>query len=156
MTHEDPTLDAPEAAELAAGEQPEAEVEASPEELARAIASMTWDRKALNTVVIDLRGRVYYTDFLVICSGTSDRQIQAIARHIESTLRDSGYRPITSEGVDSGRWALLDYSDVILHVFNLASRQEFDLEGMWLDAPRLTLEDAPEALYGQFDLSAFS
>lgn len=123
--------------------------------LAEEIAALTWDRKGLNTVVIDLRDTVSYTDFLVISSGTSDRQVQAIARHVERSLRDLGYRPISSEGVDSGRWALLDYGDAILHVFNQSARQEFDLEGMWSDAPRLELDDKPESLYGHFALDDF-
>lgn len=125
------------------------------EGLAREMAALTWERKGLNTVVIDLRGRVSYTDFLVICTATSERQLQAIARYVERSLRDLGWRTISTEGIDSGRWALLDYGDAILHVFNQGARQDFDIEGMWVEAPRVKLEDAPPSLYGQFDMDQF-
>jgi ribosome-associated protein len=125
------------------------------EELARAIAEMTWDLKGLNTVVIDLRGRVSYTDFLVISSGTSERQVQAIARYVNDELSRLGKLAIAGEGLDSGRWALLDYGDVILHVFNQSVRQEFNLEGMWTQAPRLELDKKPSNLYGHFEMSQF-
>lgn len=124
-------------------------------DLARELVELTWDLKGLNTVVLDLRGRVSYTDFLVITSGTSERQVQAIGRHVERRLRDLGYRPLSAEGMESGRWALLDYGDALLHVFNTNARQEFDLEGMWSDAPRLDLEDKPSSLYGHFDMAQF-
>ena len=117
---------------------------------AEELAALTWDRKGLNTVVIDLRGRVSYTDYIVISTATSERQVQAIARHVMRSLRELGYRPISEEGVDSGRWALIDFGDAILHVFNQSARQEFDLEGMWIEAPRLELEDQPSQLYGHF------
>ena len=125
------------------------------EGLAREIAALTWDRKGLNTVVIDLRGRVSYTDFIVICTATSERQVQAIGRYVERSLRDLGWRTISAEGMDSGRWALLDYGDAILHIFNQGARQEFDIEGMWTEAPKLKLEDAPTSLYGHFAMDQF-
>ncbi len=125
------------------------------EGLAREIAALTWERKGLNTVAIDLRGRVSYTDFLVICTATSDRQVQAIARYVERSLRDLGWRTISTEGIDSGRWALLDYGDAILHIFNQGARQDFDIEGMWAEAPKLELEDAPTSLYGHFAMDQF-
>lgn len=129
--------------------------EFSSENFAREIAALTWDRKALNSIAVDLRGLVSYTDFLVICTATSDRQVQAIARHVMRELRELGYRPLSTEGIDSGRWALLDYGDAILHVFNQTARQDFDLEGMWVDAPRLELEDKPSSLYGHFAMDQF-
>jgi ribosome-associated protein len=125
------------------------------EQLARKIATMTWDLKALNTLVIDLRGRVSYTDFIVICSGSSERQVQAIARYVNDELANQNRLAISGEGLDSGRWALLDYGDVILHVFNQAVRQEFNLEGMWPDAPRLELKNKPSSLYGVFNTYGF-
>ena len=127
----------------------------TPEQMALEIAALTWDMKALNTLVIDLRGRVSYTDYIVIATGTSDRQVQAIAKHVERSLRDLGWRPMSTEGLDTGRWALLDFADVILHVFNQTSRQEFDLEGMWSEAPRVELEDKPKDLYGHFSMDQF-
>lgn len=126
------------------------------EELARFIAELTWDLKGLNTVVVDLRGRVSYTDFVIVTTASSDRQMSALARHIEGKLKEeTGVVPYGREGVDSGKWALIDFGDAILHIFNGPTREDYDLERMWVDAPRLDLEEKPEALYGRFDLDEF-
>lgn len=125
-------------------------------QMAHEVAALTWDLKGLNTTVIDLRGRVSYTDFIVITTATSERQLQAIARHVDTELRRLGYRPIQSEGSEGSRWALLDFGEVILHVFLEESRAEYDLEGMWKAAPRLTFDDAPAELYGHFELDRFA
>lgn len=122
---------------------------------AKELSELTWDLKGLNTVAIDLRGIVSYTDFVIVTTATSERQVQAIARHVQSSLRALGYRPLSAEGIDSGRWALLDYGDAVLHIFHMEARPEFDLEGMWVEAPRLELDDKPDALYGHFALSQF-
>ncbi len=125
-------------------------------ELANAIAEWTWDLKALNTVVIDLRGRVSYTDFVIVTTGTSERHVQAIARQVEQRVgEETGRQTYGMEGVDGGRWALVDFGDVILHVFNGPERQDYDLERMWPDAPRLELADKPKELYGHFELEEF-
>ena len=125
-------------------------------ELAKAIAEWTWDIKALNTVVIDLRGRVSYTDFVVVTTGTSDRHVQAIARQVEANVKEeTGNTPFGREGIDTGRWALVDFGSVILHVFNGPVREDYDLERMWPEAPRLELEDKPRDLYGRFELDEF-
>jgi ribosome-associated protein len=132
------------------------EEEFDTEALARLIAESVWDMKAHNAVVIDLRGRVSYTDFVVICTGTSDRHLQAIARKAEAAVKqDTGIKAYGREGVDHGNWALIDFGDVILHVFNGPVRGDYDLERMWTEAPRLELEDKPADLYGHFELDAF-
>lgn len=120
------------------------------------IASITWDLKALNTIAIDLRNRVSYTDFVVVCTGTSERQVQAIAKRVNTSLREMGKYPIGTEGLEFGRWALLDYGDVIVHVFLEGARLDYDLEKMWVDAPRLELPNKPQELYGHFELEQFS
>ena len=125
------------------------------EAFAREIAELTWERKALNTVVIDLRGRVSYTDFVIICTGTSDRQIQAIGRAVENGMAEAGFKPLGREGLESGKWGLIDFGDAILHIFSPTARQEFNLESMWTDAPRLELQDKPRDLYGHFELAQF-
>ena len=124
-------------------------------QVARDIAAVTWELKALNTVVVDLRGRVSYTDFVVVCSGTSERHVNAIAKRVDEEMREAGRPPVSTEGTEDGRWALLDYGDIIVHVFNQTSRQDYDLERMWTEAPRLDLEDAPTELYGHFDAERF-
>lgn len=124
--------------------------------LARDVAEWTWDLKALNTVVIDLRGRVSYTDYVIVTTGTSERHVQAIARQVEEKLKErEGRIPIGREGLDAGRWALVDFGDVIVHVFNGPVRDDYDLERMWPDAPRLELHDKPAELYGHFELDQF-
>jgi len=124
--------------------------------LAHSIAEWTWDLKALNTVVIDLRGRVSYTDFVVVTTGTSDRHVQAIARHVEQRAKEeAGKMPFGREGIEAGRWALVDFGDVILHVFNGPVREDYDLERMWPEAARMELSDKPRELYGHFELEEF-
>jgi|GEM_PF-198011 len=123
--------------------------------LARDVANLTWDLKALNTCVIDLRGRVSYTDFVIVCTATAERHVQAIARHVMSSLGAAGFHSLGAEGLSSGQWALVDFGDVVLHIFNGDARREYDLERVWVDAPKLTLEDAPDDLYGHFDVQQF-
>ena len=126
------------------------------EMMARSIASYAWDRKALNTVVLDLRGRVSYTDFVVIATGTSDRHVLAVSKYISTQVKhDYGIHTMSREGIEFGQWALTDFGDVILHVFSGSTREEYDLERMWMDAPKLELEDRPAALYGYFELREF-
>ncbi len=132
------------------------EEEFDTEALAVLITEAVWDLKAHNAVVIDLRGRVSYTDFVVICTGTSDRHLQAIARNAEAKVKqETGITPYGREGIDHGNWALIDFGDVILHVFNGPTREDYDLERMWTEAPRLEFEDKPAELYGHFELDSF-
>lgn len=123
--------------------------------VARDIAAVTWDLKALNTVVIDLRGRVSYTDFVIVCTGTSERHVNALSRSVDSAMSDAGRPPMGTEGTEQGQWALLDYGDIIVHIFHQDARKDYDLERMWSEAPRLDLEDAPSELYGHFEAQQF-
>lgn len=84
-----------------------------------------------------MAGRVDYADFLVLMSGRSDRQVAALADGIEEALRLRGRRPLNVEGKGTARWVLMDYGDVIVHVFLEDVRSEYDLEGLWEDARRL-------------------
>src|SRR3954469_15470169 len=104
-----------------------------------AAARAAVEKKAEEVVVLDLRGVSGYTDFLVIGSGTSDRQIEAIADSVEKELVAQGHRVIGSEGQRGGRWGLLDFGDVVVHVFHVEERSHYDLEGLWADAPRIEL-----------------
>lgn len=124
--------------------------------MARKVAEWTWDLKALNTVVIDLRGRVSYTDFIIIATGNSERHVRSIAINVETEMKKNfGTVAYGKEGLNVGSWALVDFGDVLLHVFNGPLREEYDLERMWPDANRLTLENAPKELYGHFEMQAF-
>lgn len=124
-----------------------AEVAEIPEgaRLAEQIAEAAWDRKALDLKILDVRKLVSYADYFVICSGRSDRQVQAISQNISDELREHGFRPLGIEGQAHGMWVLMDYGDIIVHIFHLAEREEYGLEQIWKDAPRLTIE-VPEGL----------
>jgi ribosome-associated protein len=97
------------------------------------------EKKAEEVVVLDLRGVSGYTDFLVIGSGQSDRQIEAIAESVEKELKSQGHRVVGTEGQRGGRWVLLDFGDVVVHVFHQEERGHYDLEGLWADAPRVEI-----------------
>jgi len=105
-----------------------------------AAARAALEKKAEDVVVLDLRGVSGYTDFLVIGSGGSDRQLEAIAESVEKELTARGHRVIGSEGQRGGRWVLLDFGDVVVHVFHGEERAHYDLEGLWADAPRIEVE----------------
>ncbi|HKA90156.1 MAG TPA: ribosome silencing factor [Haliangiales bacterium] len=106
------------------------------------------DKKALAPVVLDVRGLASYTDFIVLLSGGSDRQVAAIADAVVESLAKERWRPLGKEGGKGGQWTLLDFGDVIVHVFHHPVREFYDLESFWVDAPRLPLEVPPEARVG--------
>jgi ribosome-associated protein len=108
--------------------------------LAIDIATAALEKKAVGLEVLDVSGRADYADFLVLMSGRSDRQVAALADGIDEALRPSGRRPLNVEGKNAGRWVLMDYGDVIVHVFLEDVRSEYDLEGLWDDARRLPVE----------------
>lgn len=104
------------------------------------------DRKAVDLVVVDVGALTSIADYLVICTGRSDRQVQSIAQAVEDALAERGMRPISIEGLRRGQWVLLDYGDVIVHVFYQPVREFYDLERLWEHAPRVPL---PEPLRSQ-------
>jgi len=93
------------------------------------------DRKAVDGVVLDLRKLSDATDFFVVVSGTSDTHVRAIAEHVVETLQERGVRAHHIEGLAGGRWVLLDFVDLVVHVFHPALREFYQLEGLWGDAP---------------------
>jgi len=99
------------------------------------------EKKAQDPVLLELKGIASFTDFFLLCSGKSDRQVQAIAQAIEEALKKKGNRPLGIEGVEEGKWALLDYGDVVVHIFLEPVRKFYDLEGLWIDAPRIEIEE---------------
>ena len=110
----------------------------SPCDLAREITELAADRRALDIVVLDLRGLSSVTDYFVICTGRSGVQVQAICEHVERELKERGRTASAREGVANGQWALLDYADVVVHVFQPQTRELYDLERLWFEAPRWT------------------
>jgi ribosome-associated protein len=110
--------------------------EPSPETLADRIAALASDRKARDVVSLDLRGISSATDFFVLASGGSDVHVKAIADFVIDELRKEGVRANHVEGFQSGRWVLVDYVDVVLHVFHSSTRAFYQLEELWGDAER--------------------
>jgi ribosome-associated protein len=105
--------------------------------LARQIADLAADKKAIDVAVLDLRGVLGYTDFFVICSGNTDRQTKAIHDGIHQGLKKTrGLLPRRVEGLAEARWILMDYLDVIVHVFTPDARDFYRLEQLWGEAPR--------------------
>jgi ribosome-associated protein len=96
------------------------------------------DRKATDVKVLDLAKVSDFTDYFLICSGTSDRQVQAIADAVDERLRAAKVRPLHQEGTRGGQWVLLDYGDFIVHVFQEDTRRFYALERLWGDAPEVT------------------
>lgn len=109
------------------------------QELALAIAAAGLDKKAVGVEVIDVSGRVDYADYLVIMTGTSDRHVHAIAMGIEEALKKRKTAPLSVEGLGTASWVLMDFADVVVHVFQEDSRRIYDIEGLWMDAGRLSV-----------------
>jgi ribosome-associated protein len=99
------------------------------------------DKKALDVVVLDLRHTTAFTDFFLLCSGQSVRQVQAIADAIEETLRGTKIRPAHVEGYRRGEWILMDFFTFIVHVFTPQTREFYSLERLWGDAVRIEVSD---------------
>jgi len=94
-------------------------------------------KKAIDLVVLDVRGLTSFSDIFIICSGRSNRQVSAIAEHIQVNLKKHAIKPLSVEGKKEGHWVLLDYGHVIIHVFYEPVRTFYDLEGLWIDAKRI-------------------
>ena len=121
---------------------------ADPATLARLIADYAADKKAIDVAELDLRGVLGYTDFFVVCSGNTDRQTKAIHDAIHKGLKDEhGLLPRRVEGASEARWILMDYLDVVVHVFTPETRDFYRLEVLWGDVPRRDYD--PEALLAE-------
>ncbi len=94
-------------------------------------------KKAMNLVALDVHELTSFADIFIICSGRSNRQVNAIAEHIQIDLKKHKIKPLSVEGVGDGHWVLLDYGHVIIHVFYEPVREFYDLEGLWMDAKRI-------------------
>ncbi|MGC1481686.1 MAG: ribosome silencing factor [Chthoniobacterales bacterium] len=111
------------------------------ESLARACAEYAADRKAEDIAVLDLRGKSSFCDYFVVCSGMSDPQLRAIGASVRSGVRERfGFGPYAEDGAAGSRWIVIDYAQVVVHVFHHESREFYSLEDLWGDAPRLELE----------------
>lgn len=112
-------------------------------------ASYALDKKASRVRVLNVRGLSSLTDYLVIASGSSDRQVQAIAEAVRAGLKlEHATPPLAMEGMNEGRWVLVDYGDVMVHVFHEPVREYYDLDGLWREAIEVPLPATGPALKG--------
>lgn len=112
--------------------------EAPGKRIALAIAEAALDKKAVNVEIIDVLGKVDYADYLVVMSGRSDRQVAALARGIEEDVEaKTKTKCLGVEGASQGRWVLMDFGDVVVHIFHEDVRGYYDIESLWMDAARV-------------------
>ena len=113
-------------------------------ELAHQISEIIFTKKGFNVVTIDLSKLVTFTDYFVICSADSDTQVKAIADEVDKALSDEGIKSWHREGLKALSWVLLDYVDVVVHIFKKDAREFYNLEKVWGDAPSEKLSDPAE------------
>lgn len=110
---------------------------------ALAAAQAASAKKAEDVVILEVGDLLSITDYFVICSGANERQVATIVEEIERALRKSGAKPFRREGEREQRWVLLDYFDIVVHVFHNEEREFYELERLWKDARRVPFEDEP-------------
>jgi ribosome-associated protein len=108
------------------------------------------EKKAYDLVLMEVRALTSIADYFIVCSGRSDRQAQSIAQGVEENMRGMGVRSQSVEGSARGQWILIDFSDVIVHVFYQPVREFYDLEGLWIDAPRVELPEPYASMVQEF------
>jgi ribosome-associated protein len=113
--------------------------------LAMAIAEAALDKKALNVEIIEVAGKVDYADYVVVMSGTSDRHANALAKNIDAEMARKGIHANSVEGLPQGAWVLMDFGDVVVHIFHEDTRGYYDLEALWYDAARVEVKDKPRS-----------
>jgi len=107
-------------------------------------ASLASSKQARDLVILELKDHCAVADYFIICGGTSDRHVRAIAEHIELNRKERGSQALGIEGLREGTWVLLDYHDVVIHVFREKEREFYDLESLWAECPRLAFSDPDE------------
>jgi ribosome-associated protein len=117
-------------------------------EVAVAAARAAATKQGADIAILDVHELIVITDFFVIASGSSDRQVKTIVDEVEKAVRKRGVRPVRREGETENRWVLLDYVDVVVHVFAEEEREYYDLERLWRDAPRVTWAESDAARSG--------
>ena len=111
----------------------------SRELVARAVKTAV-AKKAVDPVVLEVKGLCGFADYFVICSGSSRRHVLALADYLLEALEQAGVKPLGTEGREEGNWVLLDFNDVVMHIFSPELREFYNLEGLWAEAPRVPLE----------------
>jgi len=113
-------------------------------ELARVCAQAALDTKAEELLILDVRGLTSFTEYFLIMNGTSTRHVQALAETIEAQLRSKRIKSSTAEGLREGMWVLLDFDDVVVHIFYHEQRKFYDLEGLWSAGKRIEINPSPD------------
>ena len=120
-------------------------------EIANYLSELILQKKGTNIKILELKKLTPVSDYFVICSGDSTTQVKAIADNIETKLREKGIKPIGKEGFKQAHWVLIDYGDVVVHVFETETRDYYELEKFWLDAPRIPVNAEGKANLGRKD-----
>jgi ribosome-associated protein len=109
-------------------------------------------KKAVEPVLLHVSELCSYANYLLIVSGRSDRQVDAISDAVVAEMKKRGLRALGVEGARNGHWALLDFGDVVVHVFHHPAREHYDLEGLWIDAPRVPIDVPADARISAEDM----
>ena len=117
-----------------------------PRQLALQCVNAALERKAEDLVILSVKDISSFADYFVICSGNSARQIESLAEHIGHRLKETGVLPLGIEGEGSGSWILMDYGDVVIHIFYRPVREFYDIEGLWADAPMMIIDESVREL----------
>ncbi len=112
----------------------------TPIEKAKLCLTTILERKAVDPILLHVEDLTTVADYFLITGGNSTRQVQAISRHLQRTLKEKGITPYGIEGEPESRWVLLDYGEVVIHIFYQPVREFYDLEGLWVEAPEINLE----------------
>lgn len=108
-------------------------------------ADIIMERKAVDPVLFNIGGMTSFADYFLIAGGNSTRQVQSIGRHLTEKMREHGLKAHGIEGENEGQWILMDYGDLIIHLFYEPVRAFYDLEGLWMEAPRIEIKhNAPK------------
>ncbi len=120
-------------------------LQVEPREKALQAARAAVDRRGEEVLVLDMRGLMSICDYFVICNGRSRLHVEAIAQEVEEQMKAEGVRMTQSEGIPDASWVILDYLDVVVHIFEPQARRFYDLERLWGDAPRVEVTEAESA-----------
>lgn len=104
-------------------------------------AQAALDKKAYDLVILEVTALTSFADYFVICTGRSDIQVQSICRAIEEAVAKTGVKPLAIEGFTHGQWVLVDFGDVVVHIFYETVREFYNLEKLWVQAPRCVLPE---------------
>lgn len=99
------------------------------------------ERKAIDPLLLEVDKLTSITDYFLIASGNSSRQVQAMTQHLQKRMREEGFRPYGIEGGQEWHWVLMDYGDVVVHLFYQPFRDIYDLEGLWIEAPQINIKE---------------